>query len=384
RGHDLAPHGALHLGHFLRPLVDEQHDQDAFRMVGSERSGDVLQQHRLARLRRRDDQAALALADRRDHVDDARRQVFRAAVALLELQPVAREQRRQVLEEDLALRVLGRLVVDLADLEQREVALAVLRRPDEAGDGVAGAQVEATDLARADVDVVRPREIRAVGGTQEAETVLQYLEHAVAVDVLAVLRVRLQDRENDVLLARTREIFESLRFAELDELGGGTCFQLCQVHDVLALGELFRRNDVQAARLVVRELLGLRPAAAASIPPLAVGILRLGRLLRTAACLITQISSHRLDSKNSVNWDLDMAPSFWAWTEPFLNSISVGMLRIPYFGGVAGFSSMLSLVTVSRSAYSSAASSSNGAIILQGPHHSAQKSTSTGLSDFRT
>jgi len=39
-----------------------------------------LQQHGLDRLRRRDDQAALALTMRRDHVDDARREVFRLNV----------------------------------------------------------------------------------------------------------------------------------------------------------------------------------------------------------------------------------------------------------------------------------------------------------------
>jgi hypothetical protein len=46
-----ALHRALHIGHFLRPLVDEQHDQVAFRMVGGNRMGNVLQQHRLARAR---------------------------------------------------------------------------------------------------------------------------------------------------------------------------------------------------------------------------------------------------------------------------------------------------------------------------------------------
>jgi hypothetical protein len=39
---------------------------------------------------------------------------------------------------------------------------------------------------------------------------------------------------------------------------------------------------------------------------------------------------------------------------------------------------MLTLATVTRPAISVASSSRNGAIILQGPHHSAQKSTSTG------
>src|SRR5919108_2358999 len=45
---------------------------------------------------------------------------------------------------------------------------------------------------------------------------------------------------------------------------------------------------------------------------------------------------------------------------------------------------MLILATVSLPLRSRAISSSAGAIILQGPHHSAQKSTSTGPDAFRT
>src|SRR5689334_1841286 len=54
------------------------------------------------------------------------------------------------------------------------------------------------------------------------------------------------------------------------------------------------------------------------------------------------------------------------------------MPRTPYFIGVCGFSSMLTLATVTFPAMSVASSSRNGAIIRHGPHHSAQKSTSTG------
>src|SRR3982751_3816294 len=60
------------------------------------------------------------------------------------------------------------------------------------------------------------------------------------------------------------------------------------------------------------------------------------------------------------------------------------MLRMPYFGGVCGFDSMSILATRSLSLYSVAISSRIGAIILQGPHHSAQKSRRTGLSDLST
>src|SRR6516164_1846058 len=58
--------------------------------------------------------------------------------------------------------------------------------------------------------------------------------------------------------------------------------------------------------------------------------------------------------------------------------MTVGIPRTPYFIGVCGFSSMLTLATVNLPAMSAARSSRKGPIILQGPHHSAQKSTRTG------
>ena len=78
------------------------------------------------------------------------------------------------------------------------------------------------------------------------------------------------------------------------------------------------------------------------------------------------------------------APILVAATWPPLNRIIVGMPRTPYLRGVCGFSSILTLATVTRPSISVASSSRNGAIILQGPHHSAQKSTSTGSLAFST
>ena len=48
------------------------------------------------------------------------------------------------------------------------------------------------------------------------------------------------------------------------------------------------------------------------------------------------------------------------------------------------FSSTFSFPTFTRPLYSWATESTVGAIMRQGPHHSAQKSTSTGTSEFRT
>src|SRR2546426_9215530 len=45
---------------------------------------------------------------------------------------------------------------------------------------------------------------------------------------------------------------------------------------------------------------------------------------------------------------------------------------------------MFTLPTLTFPSYSLASSSRIGAIILQGPHHSAQKSTSTGVGEFST
>src|SRR5690606_32391228 len=100
----------------LRTLVDQQNDQVHLGMIRGDGARDVLQQHRLTGLRRRDDEAALAFADRRDEIDDAGRQVLARAVAALELQALRRMQRRQVLEQYLVLRAFRRVEVDLADL----------------------------------------------------------------------------------------------------------------------------------------------------------------------------------------------------------------------------------------------------------------------------
>ena len=77
-------------------------------------------------------------------------------------------------------------------------------------------------------------------------------------------------------------------------------------------------------------------------------------------------------SRNAVSCDFDSAPTLVASMLPFLNSISVGMPRMPYFFGISWFSSTLTLATLSLPEYSLATSSRVGAIALHGPHYSAQ------------
>ena len=60
------------------------------------------------------------------------------------------------------------------------------------------------------------------------------------------------------------------------------------------------------------------------------------------------------------------------------------MARTPYSAANPWCWSMFTLPILTRPLYSSANSSRTGPIILQGPHHSAQKSTSTGVEAFST
>src|SRR6476661_8287551 len=78
------------------------------------------------------------------------------------------------------------------------------------------------------------------------------------------------------------------------------------------------------------------------------------------------------------------APTWRAAISPFLKIIRVGIDMMPYFDATPGFSSTLSFTILTLSPMAPAISSSAGAIILHGPHHSAQKSTTTGLVDLST
>src|SRR5260370_32862326 len=82
---------------------------------------------------------------------------------------------------------------------------------------------------------------------------------------------------------------------------------------------------------------------------------------------------------------LGAAPTWREAIAPFLKTIRVGIDITLYFAAVLGLSSTLSLTifTLPESA-PSASSSSAGAIVRHGPHHSAQKSTTTGSAAFST
>ena len=167
-GDDLALHRALHVGDLFRAFVHQHHHQMHFGVVGGDRVGDVLQRDGLAGLRRGDDQATLALADRGHDVDQTAGELVRRGLLL---QPLLRVQRGELGE----LRTVGRFfhahAVDRVDRLQRHELLALVaalplaRRADRAMHGIALAQSVLLDLAHRHIHVVRPRQI--AGGADE-------------------------------------------------------------------------------------------------------------------------------------------------------------------------------------------------------------------------
>lgn len=86
----------------------------------------------------------------------------------------------------------------------------------------------------------------------------------------------------------------------------------------------------------------------------------------------------RYFSRVEVNVDLGTAPMTVSFFSPPLNTMTVGMLRMPYSVAMPGLSSVFNFKQRTLPAYCLASSSISGAIMRQGPHHGAQKSTNTG------
>ena len=148
---------------------------------------------------------------------------YRGAV-LVGLGEVARIQGRydegQVVEVNLVAGRLRLLEVDRVDLEQGEVALALLGRTDLALHRVTGAQRETADLRRRDVDVVGARQVVRIGRTQEAEAVLQDFDDADPCDLNILGSKLFQNGEHQLLLAHGAGIFDAVLLGEGEELSG--------------------------------------------------------------------------------------------------------------------------------------------------------------------
>ena len=161
------------------------------------------------------------------------------------------------------------LEVDRLDLGQRKVALVVARRADDAIDRVAGAQRMLPDHVGADVDVVRSRQIVRLGRPQEAEAVLDDLQHAAATDFPALFRMLLQDRKHHLALAHGRGVLDLPFLGHRQQVGGAFCLEVGQIQAFFGHSDAnFRPRDVSdGADRCSRESRTGRPGLGAQIRP---------------------------------------------------------------------------------------------------------------------
>ncbi len=199
RGDDFAFHRPAHIGDFLGSFIDQENDEIAFGVVFLDRRGDILQEHGLAGARRRNDQGALALADRGDDVDDPARPVLLGGVLAFHLQPLLGIKRGEIVEMDLLPGLFRLLEIDPVDICEGKIALIVLRGLDRALDRVAGPDIRLLQDFGADIDVIGPRKVIRLRRAQEAETVAQDFEHALSGDLDLAIGQLLKDGEQHVL-----------------------------------------------------------------------------------------------------------------------------------------------------------------------------------------
>ncbi len=139
-------------------------------------------------------------------------------------------QWRQVIEQNLVACFVGGLEVNGFDLDEREIFFAFVGRAHLSADGVAGLEVKFADLGRGDVDIVWPGKVIVVGRAKEAVAVGQDFEDAFGKDVAFFFALRLQDFEDEVLLAHTAGTGQIQGPCDLGQLGDVLFFQFSNGH----------------------------------------------------------------------------------------------------------------------------------------------------------
>ena len=187
-GDDLSIDGAGHVRDLLRALVDEQHHQVGFGMVGGNGIGHVLHEHGLTSLGLGDDQRALTLANRSEEIDDTRAQIGGGAVATEHVFLIG-EERREMLERHAVAHLGGHTPVDLVDARQREVFLAIVGRAHMTLHHVARLETKVLDLLDGDIDIVGGRKIIVIGRAKESIAVGHHLKNAISLHQIGKIKL---------------------------------------------------------------------------------------------------------------------------------------------------------------------------------------------------
>jgi hypothetical protein len=108
--------------------------------------------------------------------------------------------------------------VHILHLQERQVALTLLRRTDLPQNSISGAEIESLDLGGTDVDVVRPVQVIPILGPQEPVSFREDLEHPLSSQHNVAVQEILLDPEDQVLLAEAGVVGNVELFRELMEV----------------------------------------------------------------------------------------------------------------------------------------------------------------------
>ena len=244
----------FHVGHFLWPLIDEQHDKLDVVVVRRNAVGDLLQNHRLACARRRHNQAALTTAHRRHQIDNPRRQLVLRA---LQHQPLRREKWYQGLKRHHRLLALRRIAIDGLHFQHRKKTLFFPRLTDQADYRVTRSQGKTPDLRGTHVDVFGTRQITAVRAAQKAIAVAHHFNDATALhDAVLLSVVHPQDLKQQVMTAQRANALEIQLQSLLRQLTHVHRLQNMQIQQLIGAA-----LDLLQQSLLVNVLINKRIAA---------------------------------------------------------------------------------------------------------------------------
>ena len=200
-GENLAAHAFHKVSHFLRALVDEQHDEFDLRVVLFDRGRDVLEQDGLAAAGRSADQPALALAQRSHDVHHARAEGF--ALPVFENDPLVGKERRELVERHRRRLAFQRVpVLDLEHVLHTDKLFAgIARGPGAHFEFQAAAQIEPPHHRRRQKHIVLERGETVARIAQDTHALTIDLENAVRLDHTAAPAVVAEDFKDELVLA---------------------------------------------------------------------------------------------------------------------------------------------------------------------------------------
>ena len=116
---------ALPVGNFFRSFINQEDNQDNFRMIRNNGPRHSLQEHGLSRSGSRHDQSPLPLANGRREFHHSRAILFRIK---FKVDPLFRIQRSEVIEQNFIPLHLRLIIINFFDFQERKIPLSVLRR----------------------------------------------------------------------------------------------------------------------------------------------------------------------------------------------------------------------------------------------------------------